>query len=171
MPLLLIITINSTSLAGTTKEFILKEGNLAIFAPPVLNKNYFLLEFGFVTKKEIKSWNYNYNAYVNAVIFQDWLDKSNKLRAGALGFKGGVMLPTQPWIPLLSTWTVGFAKTALHKNPFLGRDDSSVARKDMLLIEAGALYRYDKYFIRFAYQLSTVKYFSRNSIFMLGVNY
>lgn len=162
--------ISVSSFAGSN-EFVLPKGNIVMLAPPVVNKDYFLLEFGFVTGKEIKSWSYKYNAYVTAALFQDWKDTEGKLRAGALGFKGGVMLPTQPWIPFLITGTFGFAKTALHKNPFLGRDESSVAQKTMILLEAGALYHYDKYFIRYAYQRSNVKYFSRYHIFMFGVNY
>jgi hypothetical protein len=163
------MALNANSYAGSN-EFILPKGNLMIFAPPVVNKDYFLIEFGFVTEKSIKSWSYKYNAYVTAALFQDWLDKGD-LRAGALGFKGGVMLPTQPWIPLLLTGSFGFAKTALHKNPFLGKDASSVAQKDMIFLEAGALYHYDQYFIRFAYQRSNVKYFTRHTILMFGVNY
>lgn len=142
-----------------------------MLAPPVANKDYFLLEFGFITDKTIKSWDYNYNAYVTGAVFQDWLDKPDKLRAGALGFKGGVIVPTQPWIPLLGTLTFGFAKTVLHKNPFLGKDAQSVSRKDMFLLEGGALYHINGYFIRYAYQISNVKYFDRHSLFMLGVNY
>ena len=135
------------------------------------NKDYFLLEFGFVTEKKIKSWDYYYNAYVTAGVFQDEQDLTGKLKAGALGFKGGVMLPTQPWVPLLFTTTLGFAKTVLHKNPFLGRDTQSVDKKTMLLVEAGLLYHYDRYFLRFAYQLSNVKYFKRHTFFMIGVDY
>lgn len=160
----------SMSFAGTN-DFILKNGRLAIVAPPVINKDYYLIEFGFVTQKKIKSWNYQYNAYVNAALFEDWVGKPNKLRAGGLGFKGGVFLPTQKWIPLLFTLSVGFAKTVLHNNPILGNDDQSVDKKDMFLIEAGLLYRFDKYFLRFAYQRSTVSYFSRHTILMMGVNY
>jgi hypothetical protein len=141
-----------------------------MLAPPGANKDYFLLEFGFVTKKEIKSWNYKYNAYVNGAIFQDWLT-TGKARAGALGFKAGVMLPTQPWVPLLGTITIGYAKTVLHRDPFLGRDENTLQEKHMLLIEAGALVHIDKYFVRYAYQVSNVKYFGRHSILMLGVNY
>ena len=42
----------------------------------------------------------------------------------------------------------------------------------MFLLEAGALYYIDKkYFIRYAYQLSNVKYIKTHSIIMLGVDY
>jgi hypothetical protein len=166
----LIISISSISLAGTN-EFAFHKGNLAILAPPLINKDYYLLEFGFVTEKKIKSWDYSYNAYVNAALFEDWLGKTDRLRAGGLGFKGGVILPTQPWIPLLFTMTIGYAKTVLNKNPLIGKESSNVFKKDMILIEAGAVYRFDKYFLRYAYQRSNVKYFSRHSILMLGVSY
>ncbi|MBC7539553.1 MAG: hypothetical protein H7281_12085 [Bacteriovorax sp.] len=165
-----IFSISSISLAGTN-EFAFHKGNLAILAPPVINKDYYLLEFGFVTEKKIKYWDYSYNAYVNAALFEDWLGKTDRLRAGGLGFKGGVILPTQPWIPLLFTVTVGYAKTVLNKNPLIGNESSNVSKKDMILLETGILYHYDKYFLRFAYQRSNVKYFSRHTILMLGVSY
>lgn len=167
--IIFLISISTNCNAGSN-EFILPKGNLFIFAPPIVNKDYFLIEFGFVTEKNINIWDYKYNAYVTAALFQDWLGKDH-LRAGALGFKGGVMLPTQPWIPLILTGSFGFAKTALHKNPFLGKDESSVAQKDMILLEAGILYHFDNYFIRFIHQRSNVKYFTRHNILMFGVNY
>lgn len=140
-----------------------------MIAPPIINKDYYSIEFGFVTPKSVKS--YYYNAFVTAALFQDSLEQPDKLHAGGLGFKAGIMLPTQTYIPLLITMTGGFAKTALHKNPFFGREEQSVSRKSMLLAELGLLYRYDKYFLRFAYQVSTVKYFKRHSLIMFGVNY
>lgn len=168
--LLLLVIANTGSLAAT-KEFVLPNGNLVLFAPPVINKDYFLIEFGFVIEKKIKAFDFGYNAYVNAALFEDWLGKKDRLRAGGLGFKGGVILPTQPWIPLLFTLSTGFAKTVLHKDPVFGRDEQSVDEKVMILLEAGAMYRYDKYFIRLAYQRSNVSYFSRHTFLTLGVNY
>jgi hypothetical protein len=167
---LLILIFGSLKSFGETKRFVLEKGNLFMLAPPGANKDYFLLEFGFSTKKEVKSWKYQYNAYVNAAIFQDWLT-TGKASAGALGFKAGVMLPSQPWIPLLGTLSLGYAKTVLHRDPFLGKDENSLDEKHMILIEAGALLHIKDYFIRYAYQVSNVKYFSRHSILMIGVNY
>lgn len=151
-------------------EFIFSKPNLIIFAPPIINKDYFLIEFGFISEKDIISWNYKYNAYAAVTLFQDSLDKKH-LRAGALGFKGGVILPTQLWTPLFLTGALGFAKTALHKEPFFGREDSSTAQKDMIFLEIGALYKYDKYFFVLNYQRSNVKYFTKHTNLMFGVNY
>ncbi len=167
--IIFLMGLSTFSFAGSN-EFVLPKGHLVIFGPPVINKEYFLIEFGFLTEKSIKSWGYNYNAYVTATLFQD-AQGQGKNRAGALGFKGGVILPTQPWVPFLLTASFGFAKTALQRNPFLGKDGSSVAQKDMIFLEAGAIYRIDNYFIRFAHQRSTVKYFKRHNILMFGVNY
>ena len=160
----------SSSIYAGSNEFVIPKSRILMLAPPIINKDYVLLEFGFVSEKSIKSWSYNYNAYVTASLFQD-SQNLDHLRAGALGFKAGVMLPTQPWVPLILTGALGFAKTALQKNPFLGKDGSSVSQKDMFLVEAGALYRIDKYFIRFVHQRSNVKYFKRHNIFLFGVNY
>jgi hypothetical protein len=165
-----IFLLSFSCLAGVN-EFVFEPKTIAAIAPPVVNKDYFSFEFGFVAVKQIKPWEYGYNAYVTASIFQDSLRQVDHLRAGGLGFKAGVMLPTQPWVPLLFTVGLGYAKTALHRNPFLGREDQCVGRKDMFLVEPGALYRIDRYFLRFAYQLSNVKYFHRHTFLMFGVNY
>jgi hypothetical protein len=167
----ILIVLSFNCFAANTKDFVFKQGNLAIFAPPVINKNYFLFEFGFVTEKKIKSWNYDYNAFVTAALFEDWLGKTDNLRAGGLGFKAGVILPTQHWVPLLATLSVGYAKTVLNKNPVFGQESANLSKKDMFLLEAGALYRFNNYFLRFAYQRSNVGYFSRHSILMMGVTY
>jgi hypothetical protein len=140
-------------------------------APPVVNKDYFLFEFGYVLEKKKVSLNYYYNAYVNIALFEDWLRKSDNLRAGGLGFKGGVFLPTQPWIPLLATLTIGYAKTVLHVSPLLGRNDKIVRQKDMILFEIGALYHYDKFSLRLTYQKTNVNYFERSTFLTLGMNY
>lgn len=168
--LLIILFIFGTPvIAADPNEFVFPKGNLLMLAPPVINKDYFSLEFGFITEKKVKGS--TYNAYVTAALFQDSLNQEGKLKAGGLGFKGGVMIPTQPWVPLLFTMSFGFAKTVLHKNPFLGRDDTSSGKKDMVLLEAGALYRFNKYFLRLSYQVSNVKYFKRHAILNFGVSY
>lgn len=170
---LLITTLLSFEAFADTKEFVIPSSHMIALAPPFVNKDFYLLEFGFVSEKKIKfkTWTYPYDAYVTATLSEDWLDQKDRLRAGGLGFKAGVMLPTQPWIPLLFTTTLGFAKTALNRQPLIGNESQNVDKKDMFLIEGGALYRYDKYYLRFAYQLSNVKYFKRKTFFMLGVNY
>lgn len=167
--LLILFIFGSPVIAANPNEFVFPKGNLLILAPPVINKDYFLLEFGFITEKKVKGS--TYNAYVTASLFQDSLDQKDKSKAGGLGFKGGVMIPTQPWVPLLFTMSFGFAKTVLHKNPFLGREEASAGKKDMVLLEAGTLYRYNRYFLRLAYQVSNVKYFKRHTILTFGVSY
>ena len=165
------MTFSSFSYAKGTKEFIIPKGNYASLALPVINKDYFAFEFGFLTEKKVKAWDYEYNAYVGGTLYQDWEHQKEKQKAGGLGFRGGVILPFQPWIPLLFTTTIGFSKTVLHNSPFLGNAKKNISKKDMFSIEAGLLYRIDKYFIRAAYQVSNVKYFTRHSILFIGVYY
>lgn len=159
----------SSSALAETKSLVLQEKFLALAALPIINKDYYSIEFGFLTKK--KSWDYQYNAYVTVNLFEDWLDQPGKLRAAGLGFKGGVVLPTQKTIPLFAMLSVGFAKTTLHKNPIFGREEQAVDRKDMLFLEAGALYKIDKFIMRLAYQRGTIKHFHRHVIFSMGVSY
>lgn len=170
--LLSFLFISSLARSEELSDMEMPKGTLIMFAPPGVNKKYFDLEFGFLTEKNFKSWNYDYNAYVTATLFQDSYKRNDNLKTAGLGFKGGVFLPTQKWVPLLATLSIGYAKTALHKNPIFGKEESSKDKKNMFLLEAGALYYIDKkYFIRYAYQLSNVKYIKTHSIIMLGVDY
>ena len=152
-------------------EFVFKSGTLLSLGLPYVNKDYYLIEFGFVTAKKYKKFNFDYNAFVTASLFEDWLDRNDKLRAGALGFKAGIMAPSQPWVPVLFSLSAGFAKTVLHKNPILGRERTASGKKDMFLIETGIIYKYNQYYARLAYQISNVKYFKRHTLITLGVIY
>lgn len=172
--ILLLFCLFFTSLAfagdnNDDKSLVLQEKYMTILAPPVINKDYYSLEFGFLTKKKFK--NYHYNAFVTVNLFEDWKDQPGKVRAGALGFRGGVILPTQNKIPLYVMMSLGFAKTTLHENPIFGKEEQALAKKDMLYAEAGLLYKIDKYLVRLAYQRATAKYFHRHLIFSMGVTY
>lgn len=160
----------TTSCFAQTKNILLREGNLVVLAPPLVNKDYYLFEFGFVIQKKIKAWNYDYNAYVNGALFEDWKGRQDGLHAGALGFKAGVLFPI-PEVPLFLKFGGGFAKTVLHKNPIFGKSEQSVAKKDMFLLELGTLYSFDQYFVSFTFQKSNVSYFDRNTFLAVGLNY
>ncbi len=164
-----ILTFSSESFAKSTNEFVIPKASLVTLAPPYINKNYFAFDFGFLTEKKVKS--YEYNTYVTATIFQDWHKQADKERAGGLGFRAGVILPFQPWIPLLFTSSLGFSKTVLHQNPFFGNSEKNISKKDMFSIEGGLIYRIDNYLIRGVYQVSNVKYFHRHIIVAVGVYY
>lgn len=153
-----------------SEEILFREGSLINFAPPLINKNYYLFEYGFVVKKEIKKWKYSYNAFVNASLFEDWRGRSDNLHAGALGFKGGVLFPL-PNYPVYYRVATGFAKTVLHKNPIFGKEEQSVSKKTMILFEAGLVYKFSNTFVGLSYQINNVKYFKRNIILSFGVNY
>jgi hypothetical protein len=167
---ILLIFICSSCFAGIN-DFTLNRSNLIVLGPPVVNKDYYLIEFGFIIEKKIEEWHYNYNAFVSAALFEDWLDKSGGPRAGGLGFKAGVILPTNPWTPLLFSISTGFVKTVLNKNPLIGNESQNIQKKTMFLLEVGPLYRIDKYFLRYVYQVSNVKYFKRHAIIEFGVSY
>ncbi len=158
------------SLPLKAEELLLREGSLVNFAPPVINKDYFLFEYGFVVRKEIKKWKYGYNAFVNASLWEDWKNRSDNLRAGALGFKAGVMFPLLKK-PLFYRVAGGFAKSVLHKNPILGKDEQSISKKTLFLFEAGLLYKFDPTFVTATYQVTNVKFFTRHIILSVGVNY
>ncbi|MBI2521323.1 MAG: hypothetical protein HYV97_12950 [Bdellovibrio sp.] len=150
---------------------LLEKEKLVFFAPNIINTKYFCFEFGFRSQKKIDSLHYLYNAFAEAFVAEESYTTSQDLRAGALGFKGGVILPTQPWIDLFLQFSLGYAKTALHEDPWLGKREESRSIRDMFLIEAGAMYRYKTLFLRFIHQENTVKYFTRKTFIALGVNF
>lgn len=167
----IIFFIKSSLAFSDTKEFLLNEGRLLIIAPPVINKNYFLSEFGYVIQKKIMKFDYSYNAYVDVALFEDWLNQKDNQKAAALGFKGGVILPTQHELPFLATITLGYAKSILHPSPIFGREDAITSKHEMVFFELGALYHYQNYFLKLTYQKSNVQFFKRHTFLALGVNY
>ena len=153
--------------AGPKSSF--KDGNFISIAPPVINKNYYLLEYGFIIEKNVRE--YPFNAYVNLSLFEDWLNRKDDLQAGALGFKAGVIMPLLKEIPLSFQFGGGFAKAVLHPNPVFGRSEQTVSKNNMLLVETGLKYKINDYFVGATYQFNTVKYFSRKIFISCGVNY
>jgi len=167
---LFLILLVSFSWPALGEELLFKEGALVNFAPPVINKDYYLFEYGFIVRKEIQKWKYGYNAFVNASLWEDWKNRSDNLRAGALGFKAGVLFPLIKE-PLFYRVAGGFAKSVLHKNPIFGKDEQSVSKKTLLLFEAGLVYKFDKTYVSATYQVTNVKFFTRHIILSIGVNY
>lgn len=160
----------SVSAFAEKSNILFKDGSLVNFAPPVINKQYYLIEYGFMVKKKIKKWDYGYNAFVNASLFEDWKGRSDNLHAGALGFKGGVLFPLMN-TPLFYRVAVGFAKSVLHKNPIFGNDKQSVSKKTMFLFELGGVYNFNPVYVGLNYQVSNVSFFTRHIILSVGVNY
>lgn len=150
---------------------MLSKEKIFFYTPHIINQKYFAIEFGFQSLKKIEYFNYPFNAFAMAFLAEESYTVNPALRTGVLGFKGGVSFPTQPWIPLSLIITGGYAKTALHEDPWFGKRDQSVERDDLFLIEGGASYRYKDFLIRYVYQLNTVKSLTRKSFLALGVNF
>lgn len=167
---LFLFTLFPAFVFGAETPELFRDGAIVNFAPPVVNKDYYLFEYGFTVRKEIKKWKYGYNAFVNASLFEDWKKRTDNLRAGALGFKGGVLFPL-PEPPLFYRVGVGFAKTVLHKNPIFGKEEQSVSKKTMLLFELGLVYKFDNFYYSATYQLTNVRFFTRHLFLSVGVNY
>lgn len=147
----------------------LSNKSLILLAPPVINKDYFLFEYGFVVNKNLND--YQYNAYVAIAFFEESPDRLDNLKAGALGFKGGVLLPVYREIPVSFKLGAGFARSVLHHNPFLGKDEQTTSKNNMILIESGLLYHHDQYSLGITYQRNTIDYFTRKLFLNVGVNY
>ncbi len=150
-------------------EALLKKGSLIRLAPPIINKDYFLLEYGFIIEKSAHK--YDYNAYVTASLFEEYPDRSDRLKSGALGIKAGVLLPIYVTFPLSLQLGGGYAKSVLHPNPIFGKNEQTASKNNMLLLEAGLHYRIHRYSINVTYQRNTIDYFSRKVFVAFGVNY
>jgi hypothetical protein len=158
-------------LGAISNDVLLNKEKIFFYTPHLVNQKYFALEFGFQSLKKINSLNYPFNAFAKAFLAEEYYLINPNWRAGALGFKGGVMLPTQPWIPLSLVITGGYAKTALHEDPWFGKRAQSQETDDMFLIEGGLNILYKDILLRYTYQLNTIDYFKRKSFLSIGVNF
>jgi len=157
--------------ASSFESVSFKKDKIVFYTPQLLNKKFFAMDFGFVTKKFIPSFDYAFNAFAAFFIAEESYTTNAELRAGELGFKGGVYLPTQPWVPLFLQLSFGYAKTALHERPWFGKNDQSVRRDTMFLLEGGALYQYKIVIFRFIYQINNQSYLTRKTFFSIGANF
>lgn len=155
------------------KDYFFKpDSTFILVAPPLINKDYFGLDAGFVVNKRLKKFKLDYHLYVTGTLFQDSSKElPEHLKAGALGFKFGGLAAFFPQIPVFLKVGTGYAKTALHHSPIFGNEKKSVSKKDMFFFETGLVYKIDKFVIGLNYQKSNVKYFHRNFYIQLGVNY
>ena len=167
----LFLLMASTSHAFVPESEIMQGKRLTIYTPHIFNPKYFDFEFGLITKKRISS--YHYNAFAKAFIAEEFYNTNDpELRAGALGIKMGIFLPTQKWFPLFLELGFGYAKTSLHKDPWLGDRDDSVATKSLLLAEGGLVYLHKKKILfRCVYQVNNIDYFDLKTFVSIGFNY
>ncbi len=157
-----------------SKENTLHGKRIMFYTPHLLNPRFFGFEFGFMAEKRLNGWDFNYNAFAKALVAEELynIDTASELRAGMLGVKAGIILPTHSWFPFFLEFAFGFAKTAYHKDPWFGKQDDSVASADMFLLEAGAIYRVgDKFLLRINYQLNNVDYVAKKLFLSVGFNY
>ncbi|MBT7609461.1 MAG: hypothetical protein HN576_06880 [Bacteriovoracaceae bacterium] len=166
------ILLSAAAYSAAPKSMTLKKKTLAIYTPHVINPKYFSFEFGFVTEKKIQTLNYNFNAFAKILIAEEFFSTASNLRAGAIGIKTGLFLPTQSWIPLLIEMAIGYAKTSLHETPWLGDRRESEEDSELLLFEAGAIYRVSHtLLLRVVYQINNLHYFKRHTFFSVGFNF
>ncbi len=173
MVIALLIFINNVEAKPSSfDDVVLKNKRVMYYTPHIFNPKFFGFEFGFVTDKKIESWNYPYNAFAKVVLAEDFYKYDPTLRAGALGFKIGIMIPTQPWIPVSLEMAIGYAKTSLQIDPWLGDKDDRLQDKDLFLAEAGLVWIYNrKLLFRLHYQYNNVDYFVRKVFFSIGSNF
>jgi hypothetical protein len=164
----LFVTVNT--LAFVPKENIMQGKRILIFSPVFLNEDAYSIEFGFLGKKKLST--YNYNVFGRAFIAGETKFNTDKNRAAALGAKLGVFLPTQKWWPIFLELNFGFAKTSYQKRPWFGKKENNVFDKDMMLAEAGFIYQHKKKLIyRVAYQVSNLDYFEHEIFLSVGGSY
>jgi hypothetical protein len=150
---------------------VFQKDSLWRLTPPGVNDNYLGLEIGFLTKKEIKFVQLPYNAFASGVLVHNKYEQDRNLKTAALGFKGGVFLPTNPWIPILMQFNVGYAKTTFQQDPWFGRNIQAIKRADMLLFDVGPVFRYDRYFLSAIYEFHNIKTIENHFLISIGGNF
>jgi len=151
-------------------NMLMPKGKLAFYTPVILNPKYFSFSFSFLTRKKL-SRNYHFNAFAGIFLAEESFTTNDDIRAGALGFKGGVLLPTQPWVPLYFQFSFGYAKTVLHREPWFGKKDQSFQIKDMLMVETGILFKWKQFLLRYVFQINTTSYFKKKNFISIGANF
>ena len=68
--LLSFLFISSLARSEELSDMEMPKGTLIMFAPPGVNKKYFDLEFGFLTEKNFKSWNYDTTPTLRPLFFK-----------------------------------------------------------------------------------------------------
>ena len=150
----------------------LRHKGIAYFIPSLINPRYSGFEIGYISHKRFKKLKYSFNSFAKAFIAEEAFTFDPKLRAGSLGIKAGVMLPTQPWFPFFIEFSFGSAKTALHKDPWFGSRDKTVQKRSLFLLEIGAMLIHKKrYIYRINYQINNREYFSKHFFLSIGVNF
>jgi hypothetical protein len=168
---LFILLITFQIASAETSDQVFQKDSLWRLTPPLANENYLGLELGFLTKKDIKYFELPYNAFASGVLLHNKYDKDKNLKTAALGFKGGVFLPTNPWWPLLLQLNVGYAKTTFQHDPWFGRNIQAIRRADMLLFDMGPVFRYDRYFISAIYEFHNIKTIENHFLISIGGNF
>ncbi len=169
MKIFLLIYFVSFNLLAKDKTALFEDSSLLNAALPVVNQDYFLIEYGFIVQKESK--NYKYNAFVDVALFQESKRSNDNLKSGALGIKAGVMMPLGNYFPISLQLGGGIAKAVLHPNPILGKNDQAREKDNLFLAEAALVYKYKQYFSKLMYQKNNVDYFTKNLFLTIGITY
>ncbi len=144
---------------------------LAWYAPAQINSHSFHFEFGYTVPKTISKYNYHYNAFVEGLVKGESYPNSD-IKSAALGGKGGVLLPTQNYLPLSMQIAAGYAKAVHQRDPWFGKNEDTIARKNIIFLEIGLVYIWQKkYLLKYNYELYSNKIFQHKNFFSLGINF
>ncbi len=144
---------------------------MVMFAPAQLNSHSFVFEVGYALPKEITTLNYHYNAFVEGIIKGE-SSKDSNIKSGGLGAKGGVILPTQIWLPISFQFAAGYAKTSRQKDPWFGKNEQSLSRQNILFAELSILLMIKKkYLFKYSYELGSNNNFQQKQFLSVGVNF
>jgi len=130
-------------------------------------------ELSFIGKKEkIDSY---LSFFIQNVDFKNnsaaKVDYISEVDAAVLGAKGGVMLPLLSEFGLAPHIGVGWGRSNLAVDPWLGDRENSLGRKQLFLIETGAYIFYDRVVFKLNYKLTSLNYLSNSFSLALGLSY
>lgn len=152
------------------EEETFKNKKFFLYSPEMLNPKTFNLSFSYLIEKKIFK-KYKFNAFAGIFIAQEEDKFQEGLKAGALGFKGGVIIPTQKWLPIYLITNLGYAKTTLQQNPWFGTREQSTFIKDMFLLEGGFLIKWNNILLTYKTQINNIKYFKNHNFISLGASF
>lgn len=136
--------------------------------PPAINGSHMAIETGFITQKKYEKFNYDYNAFVGAFLARETYIANHQLKTAELGFKGGLLFPVVPIIPIFLQGNAGYAKTAFQEDPIFGKSKQTISKKDMFFYELGSLYHFERFFLNALYQKNNLNTVEQSYFLSIG---
>ncbi len=158
----------------------LNHDNFALITSNIANNDVYAIEFGFIGKKKLEKYNFVYNSLVTPFMLEQKItntdigittNSTNSLKSAILGVKAGLLIPTNPYLGLSIYSVLGYAKSSVAKDPWFGKNEQQLKKRDVFLLEYGLIFHHDRYLLRTTFIHSNLKYYNKKLQLSIGINF